>query len=708
MPAFCSLPHCPVSYPGTVTIKKTLLLGIACAFSLTAQSVETIPFRVNLSSANEVPAISGDPSTAVATVLVHVSRDASGQIVSGSVDFKSVYKLAVASNITAMHIHRGTAAANGPVVIDSTLSSPVADTTSGTLSLQGPVPPANTNGVNALRDLLANPSGFYLNMHTSRNPSGEMRGQLLRAEKLILLGLMGPLNEVPAITDGAGKAMCAISVIAARNADGVPLSAEVTFDANYSGFADGTNFTGFHIHSGLAGANGGVVINTGLAGPIAANAAGGNLKYEVQIDPANPNQAAAVAGLFLAPSRYYVNIHTTAYPGGAIRAQLHSTDRMVFQTQLLTSEEVPATNIDASAGASFTMHTLRDDQGSIIAGYTIFDVNYRFPGSVQITGTHIHNGVAGANGSVILNSGLSAANQPVSPTGFGNVYRAVVQSSDLAVRSMNQVSIDPHSTYYNLHTSDFPGGVFRNQTGPVLDTPTISAVISGVSDPTRTTVAPLGWVTLFGSNLFSAMGNEAAYATKAPVQLNGTTVLIGDKQAAIITMVRDNGLVPTDYVVAQVPADVALGDQTVTVVTGGGSSVAAHITVAPVAPGVFFDAVGGIAFHNTDLTLVRPDSPAVPGEQIGIVCTNLGLTVPPMETGQYAVADALAVVFPTPTVKFGTTEATVVGAAMLPGQAGVYAVLVVVPNVSGDNVVTVSQTAGGNTVSSNTVTVQVQ
>lgn len=689
-------------------MKKTLVLGFALALSMAAQSIETIPYRVNLSSLNEVPAITGDPSTAVATLLVHVTRDASGQIVSGAVDFKSVYKLAVSSNLTAMHIHRGAATANGPVVIDSTLPAPVADATTGTLALQGPVLPTNANALAALRDLVADPSGFYLNMHTTRNPGGEMRGQLMKAERLVLMTFMSPENEVPAITGSTAKAICAINVIASRSASGAPISAEVTFDANYSGFPDGTNFTGFHIHNGPAGVNAGVVINTGLSGQVPANAAGGNLRYEVQIDPANVNQAAAVAGLFNAPSQYYVNVHTTVSPGGAARGQLRNTDRMNFQTQLLTTNEVPATNIDAAANASFTMHTLRNNEGWIVAGYTIFDANYRFPGSVQITGMHVHDGAAGANGPVVINSGLAAANQPVNPGGFGNVYRALVQSSDLAIRSMNQVSIDPNSTYYNVHTTDFPGGVFRNQTGTVLNTPIITAVIAGVSDPTMNKVSPLGWMTVFGSNLLSAPGSESAYESKAPLQLNGTAVLIGNKPAAIISLARDNGLVPTDYIVAQVPADVSLGTQPVTVVTAGGSSTSTNITVNSVAPALFFDKIGGIAFHNSDLTLVRPDSPAVPGEQIGIVGTNFGLTVPPMQTGQYATADAFAFVLPSPTVKFGTTDATVVGAAMLPGQAGVYAVVVVVPNVSGTNTVTVSQSAGGATVSSNSVTIPVK
>jgi hypothetical protein len=30
--------------------------------------------------------------------------------------------------------------------------------------------------------ILANPSGFYLNIHTARNPDGVVRGQLTRAQ----------------------------------------------------------------------------------------------------------------------------------------------------------------------------------------------------------------------------------------------------------------------------------------------------------------------------------------------------------------------------------------------------------------------------------------------------------------------------------------------------------------------------------------------
>ena len=100
-------------------MKKTLLLAMAFAISLAAQSIETIPYRVNLSSLNEVPPVAGDPSLGTATVLFHVVKNSAGVVVSGTVDFKVNYRLGVETNITMMHIHRGAAGANGPVVIDS-------------------------------------------------------------------------------------------------------------------------------------------------------------------------------------------------------------------------------------------------------------------------------------------------------------------------------------------------------------------------------------------------------------------------------------------------------------------------------------------------------------------------------------------------------------------------------------------------------------
>lgn len=688
-------------------IKKTILLAMAVAMTLAAQSSETIAYRVNLSSLNEVPPVAGEASSGSATVLFHVVRNAQGEITSGTVDFRVNYRLGVATNITAMHIHRGEAGVNGGVVIDSGLPGAIEGTTAGVLRSTGAVMGSNATALAALRDAVRNPAGFYLNVHTTRSPGGEIRGQLMPAEVSVMIGQMSPDNEVPAVANLSASAVCSVMVIAARRPDGVPLSAEVIFDANYTGFPEGTLFTGFHIHAGPAGANAGVVINTGLSGQVPAVAAGGNLRYEVAIDPLNAAQAGAVYGMWLDPSQFYVNLHTTVNPGGAIRSQLRATDMMKFEQTLLPSNEIPAIAIDASAQSSLTLYTIRNNDGWITAGLAIFDVNYHFPAAVQFTGLHIHAGKATENGGVILNSGLAAANQPNSVTGHGNIYRVGTHGTAAMTAAMNLIVGDPNATYMNLHSTVSPGGVVRAQTSAPQGRPEISAIISGASDPARTAVAPQGLMTIFGANLMSVAAGNEGYDSAAPLQLNSTTVMVGGKPAAIMLMGREKGAVPMDFITAQVPVDSATGNLDVVVETSGGRSAGKAAAVSALAPALYFDRAGAIAFHMEDFTLVRAERPAMAGEQIGLLATGLGRTMPPVVTGQIGRSDELSLVLPSPSVSVNGRPATVVGAGMAPGYAGLYLVVFVMPSgVAGPVPVSISQLQPGSAgaVTSNTVT----
>ncbi len=68
---------------------------------------------------------------------------------------------------SAAHIHRGEAGANGPVVVP--FETPASGSSSGCVE-----------GVDAAlaSDILANPAGFYVNVHNSAFPGGAIRGQL--------------------------------------------------------------------------------------------------------------------------------------------------------------------------------------------------------------------------------------------------------------------------------------------------------------------------------------------------------------------------------------------------------------------------------------------------------------------------------------------------------------------------------------------------
>ena len=86
---------------------KSLLAVVLWGFALAAQTVESVPFRAELSTRNEVPAITDLTASGAATIWVHALRDASGQVVSGSVDFEVRYSFPGEVTINGMHIHRG-------------------------------------------------------------------------------------------------------------------------------------------------------------------------------------------------------------------------------------------------------------------------------------------------------------------------------------------------------------------------------------------------------------------------------------------------------------------------------------------------------------------------------------------------------------------------------------------------------------------------
>ena len=84
-----------------------------------------------------------------------------------------------------MHIHRGTAAAQGPPVVD--LTGPWAKSNgsyvrSGTvLKLSSVMAPDGRTLMFVFGRIVRRPGRFYVNVHTQAFPEGAVRGQLYRA-----------------------------------------------------------------------------------------------------------------------------------------------------------------------------------------------------------------------------------------------------------------------------------------------------------------------------------------------------------------------------------------------------------------------------------------------------------------------------------------------------------------------------------------------
>lgn len=130
----------------------------------------------------------------------------------------------------------------------------------------------------------------------------------------------------------------------------------------------------------------------------------------------------------------------------------------VFKVHMKPSQESPRIHgLRADAVGHVTFDLTRDSSGAITSGEVVFYVNYAFPGSVTITGLHVHQAPKGVNGPVVVDSGVTTFTDA---DGVGNVTTVVLGVSPALLQ---QILDNPRGYYVNLHTSTHPGGAVRDQ-----------------------------------------------------------------------------------------------------------------------------------------------------------------------------------------------------------------------------------------------------
>src|SRR5258708_33886096 len=119
-------------------------------------------------------------------------------------------------------------------------------------------------------------------------------------------------------------------------------------------------------------------------------------------------------------------------------------------------ETAPIT--DTSAGSVIVwVPVIRDSGGNITSGSVDFDVSTKFSTAVTVTGLHIHKGVAGVAGSIVIPTDVSSI--AVDPTGKGRVQKkvqfpAVAPATEPAVNTIQHLLNNPQNFYANIHTTD--------------------------------------------------------------------------------------------------------------------------------------------------------------------------------------------------------------------------------------------------------------
>jgi hypothetical protein len=258
-------------------MKRSLLLSCAAlaaaalsaaGLGLGASGASSVKLGGTLDARHETPAPKG---AARATGLFAATL--SGRSLTWRLTFSRLTGKAVAA-----HIHLGKLGVAGPVAVP--LCGPCASGVHGTVTVAAKVAAALKAGT------------AYVNVHTARNPGGEIRAQVGLVENAAL----SAGNETPAPKNADRASGAFTSTLA-----GTSLAWRLTF-SGLTGAA-----TAAHIHLGKPGEAGPVAVP--LCGPCSSGAHG-EVTVSAQV------RAALLAGTA------YVNVHTAENPGGEIRGQL--------------------------------------------------------------------------------------------------------------------------------------------------------------------------------------------------------------------------------------------------------------------------------------------------------------------------------------------------------------------------------------------------
>lgn len=318
------------------------------------------------------------------------------------------------TNISNQHIHMGRAGINGGVIIGLTNSGG----TSGTLHGSGTF-------TDAQEDSLIN-AKTYVNVHSTTYPGGELRGQITTfSQQQFFGGRLSGANEVPANASTA-RGTVIVRFNTATN--------ELELSGNYEGLSAAV--TGSHIHNAAAGSNGPVIVNL-------ANSGGTFGVLNATATLTDPQETALMNG------EMYVNVHSSNFPGGEIRAQLlpgTSGETQYSQVVITGLQEVPA-NISTATGYGAVMVDKITGQTYVTAVFTGLSGN--------VSNAHLHQAAPGTNGGVVM------------ALTYDGTTQGVVSGSQILTPAQVEAYLNG-LLYINIHSTAFPGGEIRAQLGNLV------------------------------------------------------------------------------------------------------------------------------------------------------------------------------------------------------------------------------------------------
>ncbi len=362
---------------------------LVLAFVASSAFAQVRYFSASLDGAQEVP-----PTASSSKGFGIVRLD----VATNSVQLYCHHGALTATGVAA-HMHDGPVGVSGGVVVG--MFSTVSNTWTGS-GVLSPVQVATLSG-----------GGMYFNVHSTTFPGGEIRGQIIEARSTRYAGLLSGAQEVPPTGSGAGGT----AVAWLHEPDN-----RLVYAVESSGLS---SVVAAHIHLGAFGTSGGV--------EFALNGSGGTY---FGVTP----KLTSVQMTALQANNYYVNVHTAAFPGGEVRAQLLRDLGSHFTADCVGASENPPTPSPSVGGAQIVVSPSGLVQ--LTGGFTALPT-----GAIA---AHVHRGLVGINGPVVF------------PLSFGGG----VLSGSFSPSAIDLAELRAGLWYVNVHSPAFPGGEIRGQLLP--------------------------------------------------------------------------------------------------------------------------------------------------------------------------------------------------------------------------------------------------
>ena len=186
------------------------------------------------------------------------------------------------------------------------------------------------------------------------------------------------------------------------------------------------------------------------------------------------------------------------------------------------------------------------------------------------------------------------------------------------------------------------------------------------------------WITINGANLAAKPDSWTVVNGVLPTMIDGVSVSVGGQPAYVeyVSPTQINALAP----------DIPAGTVPVTVTTSNGTSQPVSAQLSAESPAFFQWGSYAVATHQDFSLAVKNGTfpgattvPAAPGDVIILWATGLGPTSPAAPAGMVTPSTTTYNTASTVSVTVGTATATVYGAALAPGYAGLYQIAIQIP-----------------------------